>query len=183
MSIRDEMLMEFQEELGVTRKILNRVPADKLAWRPHERSMSLGQLAMHIATVPAGIVRITTPDFFDVLKSNFAPPLPKSTAEIHAALEQTARSVEDALRETSDESARAPWHLMRGDHELQTTPRFKIWRSLMLTTGITIVVSSRCICDCSVLRFLRSMVPAPTSPRLHRASRRPKEKTRSVAGL
>ncbi len=94
--------------------------------------MSLGQLAMHIATVPAGIVRITTPDFFDVLKSNFAPPLPKSTAEIHAALEQTARSVEDALKETSDESARAPWHLMRGDHELQTTPRFKIWRSLML---------------------------------------------------
>jgi uncharacterized damage-inducible protein DinB len=89
-------------------------------------------LAMHIATVPAGIVRITTPDFFDVLKSNFAPPLPKSTAEIHAALEQTARSVEDALRETSDESARAPWHLMRGDQELQTTPRFKIWRSLML---------------------------------------------------
>jgi uncharacterized damage-inducible protein DinB len=94
--------------------------------------MSLGQLAMHIATVPAGIVRITTPDFFDVLKSNFAPPLPKSTAEIHAALEQTARSVEDVLRETSDESARAPWHLMRGDHELQTTPRFKVWRSLML---------------------------------------------------
>ena len=132
MSIRDDMLMEFQEELGVTRKILDRVPADKLTWRPHEKSMSLGQLAMHIATVPAGIVRITTPDSFDVLKSNFAPPLPKSTAEIHAALEQTARSVEDVLRETSDESARAPWHLMRGDHELQTTPRFKVWRSLML---------------------------------------------------
>jgi uncharacterized damage-inducible protein DinB len=101
MSIRDEMLMEFREELCATRKILDRVPADKLAWRPHEKSMSLGQLALHIATVPAGIVRITTPDSFDVLKSNFAPPLPKSTAEIHAALEQTARSVEDAL--TKDE--------------------------------------------------------------------------------
>jgi uncharacterized damage-inducible protein DinB len=132
MSIRDEMLMEFQDELSVTRKVLDRVPADKLAWKPHEKSMSLGQLAMHIATVPAGIVRITTTDSFDVLKGNFAPPLPKSTAEIHAALEQTAHSVEDALRETSDESARAPWHLMRGDLELQTTPRFRIWRSLML---------------------------------------------------
>jgi uncharacterized damage-inducible protein DinB len=132
MGIRDEMLMEFQEELSVTRKILDRVPADKLAWRPHEKSMSLGQLAMHIATVPAGIVRITSTDSFDVLKGNFVPPLPKSTAEIHAALEQSARSVEDALRETSDESARAPWHLMRGDHELQTRPRCVIWRSLML---------------------------------------------------
>jgi uncharacterized damage-inducible protein DinB len=132
MSIRDEMLMEFQDELSVTRKVLDRVPADKLAWRPHEKSMSLGQLAMHIATVPAGIVRITSTDFFDVLKGNFVPPLPKSTDEIHAALEQSARSVEDAFRETSDESARAPWHLMRGDQELQTRPRFRIWRSLML---------------------------------------------------
>jgi uncharacterized damage-inducible protein DinB len=132
MGIRDEMLMEFQEELSVTRKILDRVPADKLSWRPHEKSMSLGQLAMHIATVPAGIVRITSTDSFDVLKGNFVPPLPKGTAEIHTALDQSARSVEGAFRETSDESARAPWHLMRGDQELQTRPRFRIWRSLML---------------------------------------------------
>jgi uncharacterized damage-inducible protein DinB len=132
MSICDEILAEFHEELTATRRILDRIPADKLAWKPHEKSMSLGQLAMHIATVPAGIIHITSTDSFDVLRANPTPRLPKSTAEIHAALEQSVGSIENALRETSDASAQTPWHLMRGDQEIQTRPRFKIWRSLML---------------------------------------------------
>jgi hypothetical protein len=81
MSICDEILAEFHEELTATRRILDRIPADKLAWKPHEKSMSLGQLAMHIATVPGGIVFITHNDSFDVLKGNFAPPHPADTAE------------------------------------------------------------------------------------------------------
>jgi uncharacterized damage-inducible protein DinB len=132
MSICDEILAEFHEELIATRRVLDRVPADKLAWKPHEKSMSLGQLAMHIATVPGGIVFITSDDSFDVLKGNFTPPHPADTAEIHTALEESIRKVEKALKEGSDGSAQAPWHLMRGDQEIQTRPRFKIWRSLML---------------------------------------------------
>jgi uncharacterized damage-inducible protein DinB len=132
MSICDEILAEFHEELTATRRILDRVPGDKLAWKPHEKSMSLGQLAMHIATVPAGIVHITSTDSFDVLRAKPTPPLPKSTAEIHAALEESIRKVEKALKDGNDGTARASWHLMRGDQEIQTRPRFKIWRSLML---------------------------------------------------
>jgi uncharacterized damage-inducible protein DinB len=132
MSICDEILAEFHEELTATRRILDRIPADKLAWKPHEKSMSLGQLAMHIATVPGGIVFITHDDSFDVLKGNFTPPHPADTAEIHTALEESIRKVEKALKEGNDGTARASWHLMRGDQEIQTRPRFKIWRSLML---------------------------------------------------
>jgi uncharacterized damage-inducible protein DinB len=132
MSIGDDMLSEFQEELAATRRILDRVPADKLAWKPHEKSMSLGQLAMHIATVPAGIARITSTDSFDVLQGNFTPPLPQSNAEIRAALDESARSVETTLRKTDDAWAHAPWRLMAGDRELQTRPRCKAWRTLML---------------------------------------------------
>lgn len=132
MSICDEMLNEFHEELHATRRILDRVPADKLAWKPHEKSMSLGQLAMHIATVPGAIVFITTEDSFDVLKGNFTPPHPKAVAEIRAALEESIGKVEKALKEGNDGVAQASWHLMRGDQELQTRPRFKTWRSLML---------------------------------------------------
>jgi uncharacterized damage-inducible protein DinB len=132
MSICAEILAEFHEELIATRRILDRVPADKLAWKPHEKSMSLGQLAMHIATVPAGIVFITAGDSFDVLKGNFTPPHPKGIAEIHAALEESIQKVEKTLKEGEDGYARAPWHLMRGDQEIRTGPRFKIWRSLML---------------------------------------------------
>jgi len=132
MSIRDEMLSEFHEELVATQRILDRIPADKLTWKPHEKSMSLGQLAMHIASVPTGIVFITSGDSFDVSKGNFTPPSPKDKAEIHAALAESVSNVEKALRETSDASAQAPWRLMRGDHELQTRPRCAVWRSLML---------------------------------------------------
>lgn len=132
MSIREEMLAEFHEELPATRRILERVPEEKLAWKPHEKSMSLGQLAMHIATVPGGIAFITSKDSFDVLTGNFAPPSPKDKAEIRAALEESVQKVEAALEHTSDEAARVSWHLMRGEQELQARPRYKAWRTLML---------------------------------------------------
>lgn len=132
MSIREEMLTEFREELPATRRILDRVPEDKLSWKPHEKSMSLGQLAMHIATVPAGIVFITSKDSFDVLTGNFTPPLPKDKAEIRAALEDSVQKVEAALEASSEEAAKATWHLMRGEQELQARPRYKAWRTLML---------------------------------------------------
>jgi uncharacterized damage-inducible protein DinB len=132
MSICEEMLAEFQEELLATRRILERIPENKLGWKPHEKSMSLGQLAMHIAKVPGAIVSITSEDFFDVLRGNFAPPAPRDKAEVRSALDESARTVEKALHESSEEFAQASWHLMRGDHEIQARPRFKAWRTLML---------------------------------------------------
>jgi uncharacterized damage-inducible protein DinB len=128
----ESMLREFSEEVATTKRVLDRVPADKLSWKPHEKSMSLGQLAMHIATVPGGIANITKPDVFDVSQNSFTPPMPKSTEEIHAALEQSIRNVEQTLKETTGDAAQANWHLMFGDKELMRTPRLNVWRSLML---------------------------------------------------
>jgi uncharacterized damage-inducible protein DinB len=128
----ESMLKEFSEEVATTKRVLDRVPADKLSWKPHEKSMSLGQLAMHIATVPGGIANITKPDAFDVSQNNFTPPTPKNTEEIHAALEQSIRNVEQTLKETTGDAAQANWHLMFGDKELMTMPRLSVWRSLML---------------------------------------------------
>jgi uncharacterized damage-inducible protein DinB len=127
-----EMLNEFSQEAATTKRVLDRVPADKLGWRPHERSMSLGQLALHIATVPGGIARITKTDAFDVSKNSFTPPSPKNLEEVHAALEQSVRGVEETFKETSAEAAQANWHLMAGDKELASIPRVNAWRSLML---------------------------------------------------
>ncbi len=128
----EPMLKEFNQEVATTRRVLDRIPADKLSWKPHERSMSLGQLAMHIASVPGSIAKITKPDVFDVSKSNFNPSTPKSMEEIHAALEQSIRDVEQTLNEATDEAAQAEWHLMLGGKELMSTPRASVWRSLML---------------------------------------------------
>jgi uncharacterized damage-inducible protein DinB len=126
------MLREFHEEMGTTKRVLGRVPADKLGWRPHERSMSLGQLALHIATVPGGIAHITKPDAFDVSQATFSPPMPKSMEEVYAALEQSIRDVEQTLKETTENAAEANWRLMFGEKELRSMPRVSVWRSLML---------------------------------------------------
>jgi len=127
-----EMLKEFNDEAATTKRVLDRVPADKLGWKPHERSMSLGQLALHIATVPGGIARITKPDAFDVSKNSFTPPTPNHLEEIHAALEQSIRDVEQTMEETTPDAVQANWHLMAGEKELASIPRCSAWRSLML---------------------------------------------------
>jgi len=126
------MLQEFNQEAATTKRVLDRVPADRLAWQPHSRSMTLGQLALHVATVPAGIVRITNTDTFDASTTDFTPPSPKSCEEIHDALEQSMRTVESRLAECSTDTALADWHLVAGDKELMTVPRIAVWRSLML---------------------------------------------------
>jgi uncharacterized damage-inducible protein DinB len=126
------MLREFHEEVGTTKRVLGRVPADRLGWKPHERSMSLGQLALHIATVPGAIAHITKPDAFDVSQSSFAPPMPKNMDEVYAALEQSVCVVEQTLKETTDDTAQAKWCLMFGEKELRSLPRASVWRSLML---------------------------------------------------
>ena len=126
------MLEEFQEEAAVTRRVLNRVPADKLAWKPHAKSMSLGQLAIHVATVPGALARITQQDAFDVSQGSFEPPHPKNLEEIHAAFEQSVRVVEERLKKMTDQEARKNWRLMLHDKELFCKPRVNVMRSIML---------------------------------------------------
>ena len=126
------MLQEFNQEAVTTKRVLDRVPVDKLGWQPHERSMTLGQLALHIATVPGSIAHITQTDSFDVAHNDFKPPSPKSCEEISAALEQSMRTVEQTLTQCSASTAEGGWHLMAGDTELFTLPRVAVWRSLML---------------------------------------------------
>jgi len=128
----ESMLTEFNQEAATTKRVLDRVPANKLEWRPHAKSMSLGQLALHIATMPAGIVRITKQDSFDVAQNSFTQPSPKNLEEVQAALEQTIRTVEPTLRECTADTADANWHLMAGNTELASMPRASVWRSLML---------------------------------------------------
>ena len=118
--------------METTKKILARIPAEKLGWKPHERSMSLGQLALHIATLPGGITKITQPDTFDVARNSFVTPSPSSVEEIHAALEQSIQEVEQTLTETSDARAEAGWRLVWGEREMMTMPKISVWRSLML---------------------------------------------------
>ncbi len=132
MSVTDDLLLEFREELKTTRRVFARIPADKLTWKPHEKSMTLGQLAMHTAGIPGAIAGITAGESFDVLKRKSAPPAAATTEEIQSALEHSAEVVEKNLKAASDETAYAQWRMMRGDAVVMAIPRVVAWRSMML---------------------------------------------------
>lgn len=128
----DPMLNEFREEAAVTKRVLERVPANKLSWKPHTKSMSLGQLAMHIATVPGNLAKITQQDAFDVSQASFEQSAPKNVEEIQAAFEQSVCEVEEYLKGMTEQKAQGNWRLMLRDKELFSKPRISVVRSIML---------------------------------------------------
>ena len=130
--LTEPMLSELREEAGVTKRVLDRVPADKLSWRPHPKSMSLGQLALHVATIPGGLSTLAKLDEFDVANANFNPPEAKDLAELHAAFEQSIRAAEDCLSGMSDQAAMGNWRLMSRGQEAFSMPRVVMLRSIML---------------------------------------------------
>ena len=126
------ILQELREEAAITKRLLDRVPADKLTWQPHAKSMTLGQLAGHIAAIPGRISRMAQEDSFDVLKGSFVPPQPKGLDEILATLEQGVRDAEQILQRMTDERMAGTFRLMKGDRELFRQPRANIVRTIML---------------------------------------------------
>src|ERR1700749_2849861 len=93
----EPMLNEFRQEAATTRRVLERVPADKLTWKPHPKSMTIGQLAMHVATIPGGISKLAEVDDFEINPAAFNPPAPQNTQEILTALEQSVKTAQAYL--------------------------------------------------------------------------------------
>src|ERR1700730_12109849 len=128
----EPMLNEFREEAAITKRILDRVPADKLTWKPHRKSMSVGQLALHIASVPGSLAKISQLDEFDVAQANFDPPAPKNMEEIHAALGESIPVAEECLSGMSEQEAighrcqRLDWK------QIFSRPRVDVLRYIML---------------------------------------------------
>jgi uncharacterized damage-inducible protein DinB len=131
-TITEPLLNEFRQEVATTRRVLERVPENKLTWKPHAKSMTLGQLASHIASVPGAIAHIVQQDSFDVNQGNFAPPQPKDMKEVFAMFDQSMRDAEQCLQTTTHEQARANWSLLRGDQLLMNLPRVAFVRSIMM---------------------------------------------------
>jgi uncharacterized damage-inducible protein DinB len=128
----EPMLKEFREEVAITKRVLDRVPADKLSWKPHRKSMSLGALALHIATVPGALARISQLDEFDAAQANFNPPEARSLEEIHAALDESVRAAEECVGGMSEQKARGNWRLLVNGKEAFSRPRVEVLRSIML---------------------------------------------------
>lgn len=124
------LLAELEQEAQTTRRVLQRVPEGKLSWRPHPRSFSLGQLALHVATIPRLGELILTPE--QVEPPEFVQPEARTTAEILTTLEESLASGRKFLSELTPERAEATWRLVSGGRELMAAPRITMIRTLML---------------------------------------------------
>ena len=130
-SIAQTLLAEFEVQAPLTRKFLERLPESKLSWKPSEKSMTAGQLAYHLATVPSGIARAIQQDVMEA--PDFQFPEPKTVAEILKAHDEGATVVRELLSKMSDETMNATWRLMHQGQELMATPRKNFVRDVMLS--------------------------------------------------
>ncbi len=131
MSIAQTLLAEFEIQAPVTRKFLERLPEDKLTWKPHTKSMTAGQLAYHLATVPGGLVRFVQMNPAPAPGFNF--PQPESGAEILKALDESVATVREMLPTYDDAAMAETWRLVAGDHEIMAVPRGLFLRDVMFS--------------------------------------------------
>jgi uncharacterized damage-inducible protein DinB len=125
------MLNEFNRECATTRRVLDRVPADKLTWTPHTKSMTIGKLANHIASVPGGISRIAQNDVHEIDPAAFAPPQPKDKNEIFDAFEASTKAAQEFIENLTESSATAVWRLRANGQEILAMPRVELIRNIM----------------------------------------------------
>ena len=131
MSIKDGLLADFDHEMGTTRKLLDRLPDGKFSWKPHEKSMSLGGLATHLANIPYWGDVILNHSSIDL--STMPPNLEEKTsrAAVLADFDDKVRKTRVFLDRTDAELV-SPWTLERGGQEIFTAPRVAAFRSFVL---------------------------------------------------
>jgi len=131
MAITDALLPEFDHEMGVTRKLLERVPEDKFEWKPHPKSMSLVELATHVATIPSwGAPTLNQPELdLGGLAPNTAPA---SRTELLARFDKNVADTRAALVGKTDAEMMTVWSLKHNGQKIFTMPRASVWRGFVL---------------------------------------------------
>lgn len=131
MRLVDPILMEIDQEAETTKKLLDIIPDDKLSWRPHPKARSLGELAMHVATLQGGVAEFGQPDIIEMPEF---PPDPEATsrAQILEAFAESLKKAKDIVASTDDAQAMAEWKLTKDGQTLMALPRIGFWRAILL---------------------------------------------------
>jgi uncharacterized damage-inducible protein DinB len=125
-----EFLAELDQEAAATKRALERAPVAKLSWKPHERSQSLGQLALHVATIPAALAEVSMLPSFDV--SVVVPrPEAKSMDEILGAHDASVARAREIIGGMDDAALATPWKMVRGTQEILSMSRGQFLRTVL----------------------------------------------------
>ena len=139
MAIAESMLPEFDHETATTRTLLERVPAGKSDWKPHAKSMSLGQLAMHIANIPQWTAITLERTEFDTSPpggQRLTTPAFESPAHLLEAYNDSVTAARALLSRTSDAEFMVQWTLKSGGRNMFSMPRVAVFRSFVLNHAI-----------------------------------------------
>ncbi len=132
MAIKDALLPEFDHEMGTTRRVLERVPDDKMVWKPHQKSMSLGRLATHLAEVPGWVAGIVQESSFNMESGKYVPAELKTREEILSLFDKNVANARGQIASRTDAEFMAPWTLKRDGHDMFTLPKAGVFRSFLL---------------------------------------------------
>jgi uncharacterized damage-inducible protein DinB len=131
MTIAEVLLLDYDAEIANTRRILERIP-DNAQWKPHDKSMPMGRLAVHVSRLPDFATTILTTDDLNLANHKFPPMVFESTAQLLAELEKTSTEARHALESSTDERLQAHWKLSWGEKTIAEGPRAVLYRTMFL---------------------------------------------------
>ena len=131
MAIKDALLPEFDHEMAVTRKVLSRVPDDKLGWAPHPKSMTFGRLATHVAEIPGWVKETLTTDGID-MGGDYKPNELPSRAEVLAKFDKMVAVARPLLESAADAQFMETWTLKAGGQAIFTLPKAAVYRGFVM---------------------------------------------------
>jgi uncharacterized damage-inducible protein DinB len=132
MTIAETLLLDYDAEIENTRRILERIPEENPQWKPHDRSMPMGRLAVHVAQLPLFGSTILTTDELDMATAKFPPLIFEGREKLLAQLEETSAVTRNTLENSSDEHLLKRWKLRFGDQIFGDAPRAVLYRSMFL---------------------------------------------------
>jgi uncharacterized damage-inducible protein DinB len=131
MKMIDGLLAELEQEAATTRRVLERIPQAHLSWKPHPKSMSLGQLALHVATVPGNVAELAAMDVVPT-PPTFVQAEAATASELVPSLAESVAKAKRALGGFDDAKMAATWRMQRDGKDLMAMPRVALVRAIML---------------------------------------------------
>ncbi|HEY3132813.1 MAG TPA: DinB family protein [Acidobacteriota bacterium] len=139
MKLSQLILPEYDHEMANTRKTLERVPQDKFGWKPHEKSMTLGRLAQHLAELPGWAIYTIEKDSLDIAPPGappYQPPKVNSPEEVLQLFDKNVAAGRAAIAGANDEHLMKSWSLLSGGKTIFTLPRIGVLRGSVMNHSI-----------------------------------------------
>lgn len=133
MAIKDALLPEFDHEMAVTRKVLDRVAEDRFAFQPHEKSMTLGRLASHVADVPSWGQTILKDAEFNMISGAYVNQTRSTRADLLQMFDDNTKKIRGLLAGMNDADLMSPWVFKQDGKEMFSMPRVAAWRSWVMS--------------------------------------------------